>query len=99
MTVTLEQARDHDRRNVLKRATSWGFETPVRPFVLDAGGHVQAFEREDGAAPGGRFGNRHGKSLWRGECWVWAGGRKLGAGEAAKPILWRRRERLRPWCL
>jgi len=29
--------------------------------VLDAGGHVQAFEREDGAAPG-RFGIAHGKA-------------------------------------
>ncbi len=29
--------------------------------VLDAGGHVQAFEREDGAAPG-RFAIAHGKA-------------------------------------
>ena len=29
--------------------------------VLDSGGHVQAFEREDGAAPG-RFGIAHGKA-------------------------------------
>jgi uncharacterized protein GlcG (DUF336 family) len=34
---------------------------PLSAVVLDAGGHVQAFEREDGAAPG-RFGIAHGKA-------------------------------------
>jgi len=34
---------------------------PLSVVVLDAGGHVQAFEREDGAAPG-RFAIAHGKA-------------------------------------
>lgn len=34
---------------------------PLSVVVLDAGGHVLAFEREDGAAPG-RFAIAHGKA-------------------------------------
>ena len=34
---------------------------PMSVVVLDAGGHVKAFEREDGAAPG-RFSIAHGKA-------------------------------------
>jgi uncharacterized protein GlcG (DUF336 family) len=34
---------------------------PLSAVVLDAGGHVIAFEREDGAAPG-RFAIAHGKA-------------------------------------
>ena len=34
---------------------------PLSVVVLDRGGHVQAFEREDGAAPG-RFAIAHGKA-------------------------------------
>ncbi|MDG1471604.1 MAG: heme-binding protein [Ascidiaceihabitans sp.] len=45
---TLEKARELDLK-------------PLSVVVLDAGGHVQAFEREDGAAPG-RFAIAHGKA-------------------------------------
>lgn len=34
---------------------------PLSVVVLDTGGHVKAFEREDGAAPG-RFSIAHGKA-------------------------------------
>lgn len=34
---------------------------PLSVVILDAGGHVKAFEREDGAAPG-RFAIAHGKA-------------------------------------
>ena len=44
----------------LKKGREMGLK-PLSVVVLDAGGHVQAFEREDGAAPG-RFGIAHGKA-------------------------------------
>ncbi|EEB84716.1 GlcG protein [Roseobacter sp. GAI101] len=44
----------------LKKGREMGFK-PLSVVVLDAGGHVQAFEREDGAAPG-RFAIAHGKA-------------------------------------
>lgn len=37
-----------------------GFK-PLSVVILDAGGHVKAFERADGAAPG-RYGIAHGKA-------------------------------------
>lgn len=37
-----------------------GFK-PLSVVVLDTGGHLKAFEREDGASPG-RFGIAHGKA-------------------------------------
>lgn len=43
-----------------KKGREMGFK-PLSVVVLDAGGHVQAFEREDGAAPG-RFAIAHGKA-------------------------------------
>lgn len=59
MGITLEQAR------VMIAATrakgqEMGFK-PLSVVVLDAGGHVLAFEREDGASPG-RFGIAQGKA-------------------------------------
>ena len=59
MAVTLEQAR-----TMIAETFKKGHELGLKPLsavVLDAGGHVQAFEREDGAAPG-RFGIAHGKA-------------------------------------
>ena len=53
-----------DARIVIEKALEKGRELDLKPLsvvVLDAGGHVQAFEREDGAAPG-RFSIAHGKA-------------------------------------
>ena len=57
--VSLEQARVIIAET-LKKGREMGFK-PLSVVVLDAGGHLQAFEREDGAAPG-RFGIAHGKA-------------------------------------
>jgi uncharacterized protein GlcG (DUF336 family) len=59
MAVTLEQARTMIAET-FKKGPELGLK-PLSAVVLDAGGHVQAFEREDGAAPG-RFGIAHGKA-------------------------------------
>ena len=51
-------------RTIIRKALAKGHELGLKPLsvvVLDAGGHVKAFEREDGAAPG-RFGIAHGKA-------------------------------------
>ena len=59
MALTLEQAR-----TIIQVARAKGREMGLKPLsvvVLDAGGHVLAFEREDGAAPG-RFGIAQGKA-------------------------------------
>lgn len=59
MTISLKKARSIIRKTIAK-----GREMEFKPLsvvVLDSGGHVQAFEREDGAAPG-RFGIAHGKA-------------------------------------
>ena len=60
MTISLRKARtiirktlDHGRAQELK---------PLSVVVLDAGGHVIAFEREDGSSPG-RFAIAHGKAF------------------------------------
>ena len=47
-------------RNALSKGNDLGLK-PLSVVVLDAGGHVIAFEREDGAAPG-RFAIAHGKA-------------------------------------
>ena len=47
-------------RKALTKGTEMGFK-PLSVVVLDAGGHVKAFERADGAAPG-RFAIAHGKA-------------------------------------
>ena len=59
MTISLRKAR-----TIIRKALEKGREMELKPLsvvVLDAGGHVQAFEREDGASPG-RFGIAHGKA-------------------------------------
>ena len=51
-------------KSVIRTALSKGNDLGLKPLsvvVLDAGGHVIAFEREDGAAPG-RFAIAHGKA-------------------------------------
>jgi len=57
--INLARARMMVRKALLK-----GRELELKPLsvvVLDAGGHVRAFEREDGASPG-RFAIAHGKA-------------------------------------
>ena len=59
MTLTLDHAR-----TIIEIARAKGRELKLKPLsvvVLDAGGHVLVFEREDGAAPG-RFGIAQGKA-------------------------------------
>ena len=59
MAITLDQAR-----RIISVARDKGRELGLKPLsvaVLDAGGHLLAFEREDGAAPG-RFAIAHGKA-------------------------------------
>jgi len=51
-------------RTIIRKALAKGNDMGLKPLsviVLDAGGHVKAFERSDGAAPG-RFGIAHGKA-------------------------------------
>ena len=51
-------------RSIIRKALAKGNEMGLKPLsvvILDAGGHVKAFEREDGAAPG-RFAIAHGKA-------------------------------------
>ena len=51
-------------RTIIRKALEKGREANLKPLsviVLDAGGNIQAFEREDGAAPG-RFQIAHGKA-------------------------------------
>ena len=57
--ITLRKAR-----SIIKTVLAKGREMDLKPLsvvILDAGGHVKSFEREDGAAPG-RFGIAHGKA-------------------------------------
>jgi uncharacterized protein GlcG (DUF336 family) len=59
MSISLRKAR-----TIIRKALEKGRELEFKPLsvvVLDAGGHVQAFEREDGASPG-RFAIAHGKA-------------------------------------
>jgi uncharacterized protein GlcG (DUF336 family) len=51
-------------RTIVRKALDKGREMELKPLsvvVLDAGGHVVAFEREDGASPG-RFAIAQGKA-------------------------------------
>lgn len=51
-------------KTIISKTLAKGRELELKPLsvvVLDAGGHVKAFEREDGAAPG-RFAIAHGKA-------------------------------------
>lgn len=57
--ITAAQAR-----TIIDTAMATGAEKGFKPLsvvILDAGGHVKAFDRADGAAPG-RFGIAHGKA-------------------------------------
>lgn len=59
MSVSLRKAR-----TIIRRTLEKGREMELKPLsvvVLDSGGHVIAFEREDGASPG-RFAIAHGKA-------------------------------------
>ena len=59
MSVSLRKAR-----TIIRKTLEHGREAQMKPLsvvVLDAGGHVIAFEREDGAAPG-RFAIAQGKA-------------------------------------
>ncbi len=59
MAISLRKAR-----TIIRKALEEGRRLELKPLsivVLDAGGHVIAFEREDGAAPG-RFGIAQGKA-------------------------------------
>ncbi len=52
-------------RTIIRKTLEKGRELALKPLsvvVLDAGGHVLAFEREDGASPG-RFAIAHGKAF------------------------------------
>ena len=52
-------------RTIIETTLAHGREKGLKPLsvvVLDAGGHVIAFEREDGASPG-RFAIAHGKAF------------------------------------
>jgi uncharacterized protein GlcG (DUF336 family) len=57
--ITLRKARSIIR-TALAQAREMGLQ-PLSVVVLDVGGHVVAFEREDGASPG-RFAIAHGKA-------------------------------------
>jgi uncharacterized protein GlcG (DUF336 family) len=51
-------------RRIIRATLAKGRELELKPLsvvVLDTGGHVKAFEREDGASPG-RFAIAHGKA-------------------------------------
>ena len=59
MSISLRRAR-----TIIRKAFEKGRELELKPLsvaVLDAGGHVIAFEREDGSSPG-RFAIAHGKA-------------------------------------
>jgi len=59
MAISLRKARSIIRGTIAK-----GRELNLKPLsvvILDEGGNVKAFEREDGASPG-RFGIAHGKA-------------------------------------
>ena len=57
--ISLDTARTIIRETISKGRAE-GFK-PLSVVVLDTGGHLRAFEREDGASPG-RFGSAHGKA-------------------------------------
>lgn len=59
MEISLRKAR-----TIVRKTLEKGRELDLKPLavvVLDAGGHVKAFEREDGASPG-RFSVAFGKA-------------------------------------
>ena len=70
--LTLDKARTIIRETILKGYAE-GYK-PLSVVVLDAGGHVVAFERTDGASPG-RFGIAQGKAY--GAVMLGIGGRAI----------------------
>lgn len=59
MSISLRKAR-----TIIRKSLEKGAEMELKPLsvvVLDAGGHVLAFERSDGASPG-RFAIAHAKA-------------------------------------
>ena len=80
MTLALDQAR-----TIIAAARASGREMGLKPLsvvVLDAGGHVVAFEREDGA-PVGRFAVAQGKAY--GAVMFGVPSRALGAMAVERP--------------
>ena len=77
-----ELTLDH-ARTIISATLAKGAEMGLKPLsvvVVDAGGHVKAFERMDGTAPG-RFGIAHGKA--HGAVMLGMGGRaQLARAEA-----------------
>ena len=78
--ITIEQARSIIA-GALAEGRRRGF-APLSVVVLDAGGHVIAFEREDGASPG-RFAIALGKAS--GAIHFGASSRKIGEIAAERP--------------
>jgi len=75
---------DH-ARTIISTAFAKGAEEGMNPLavtVLDAGGHLLAFERQDGASFG-RFEISHGKAY--GAIALGMGSRSLGAAAEARP--------------
>lgn len=73
-------------RKIIREVLKVGREKELKPLsviVLDAGGNVRAFEREDGAAPG-RFGIAHGKAY--GSVMLGIGGTAQLARAEAQPF-------------
>lgn len=79
-TLTIDLAR-----TIIATAFAKGAEEGMQPLavtVLDAGGHLLAFERQDGASFG-RFEISHGKAY--GAVALGMGSRALGAAAEARP--------------
>ncbi len=79
--ITLRKAR-----MIIRGTLAKGREMELKPLsvvVLDAGGHVKAFEREDGASPG-RFTIAHGKAY--GSVMLGIAGRAQLARAEAQPF-------------
>ena len=80
MALTIRKAR-----TIVKAALAKGRELGLKPLavaVLDAGGHMVAFEREDGASPG-RFDIARGKAY--GAVMLGVAGRAQSERAAASP--------------
>lgn len=79
--ITLRKAR-----TIIRGILAKGRELEMKPLsavVLDAGGNVKAFEREDGASPG-RFAIAHGKAY--GSVMLGIAGRAQLARAEAQPF-------------
>jgi uncharacterized protein GlcG (DUF336 family) len=79
--ITLRKAR-----TIIRGILTKGREMELKPLsvvVLDTGGHVKAFEREDGASPG-RFTIAHGKA--HGSVMLGIAGRAQLARAEAQPF-------------